>query len=573
MDSPEVDLVAEEEEVGSEIKTISPDLYKNKRERMFKKRINLYSKIVVLVCLFSSIGLKSQDREAFNQIYTKAYIETSQTDIEKALAVADSLYQISETPIFKVRSLMLSASLYQMSGDLKKAISMATRAEKLIVKTDEPIWEIRVYGFLATQYRILTLYNQSSLYIEKAIKIAEKISDKAESASTLGFLIQERAFGEEAREEYEKALESFKEAGEYIKLARADSDYLIAQNNVFIGRCYLNLNKEESARMYFMEVVDKVDLPKNYIMGLAYIGLTTINLRENDLENATTNLKEAEKIALLSPYLEFVEMLYDTQINLYSKTSDIENLQLAYSKRDSINSFLRGKKNEYIDESYANLIDESIKINKQKMYRNYSLAAAFLLIVGGLTYFLWYRSQQKKDILALKRIIEKLDKLKQEVVENEEVQLELAESETLMKEEEEKKEEMDMESIMSQEVEEKILNALTKFEKSNLFTKNSISLPTLASYCNTNVKYLSYCIDKHKEKNFNNYINGLRIDYIIQKLYENPLYRKYKLAILAEEAGFSSHNKFSSIFKKHTTMSPSNFIKYLELEMKETEVV
>jgi AraC-like DNA-binding protein len=49
-------------------------------------------------------------------------------------------------------------------------------------------------------------------------------------------------------------------------------------------------------------------------------------------------------------------------------------------------------------------------------------------------------------------------------------------------------------------------------------------------------------------------------------LRNNPVYRKYKLATLAEEAGFSSSNKFSLIFKKVTSFSPSTFIKYLNEE-------
>ncbi|WP_027380691.1 helix-turn-helix domain-containing protein [Chryseobacterium daeguense] len=94
--------------------------------------------------------------------------------------------------------------------------------------------------------------------------------------------------------------------------------------------------------------------------------------------------------------------------------------------------------------------------------------------------------------------------------------------------------------MMSNEKESKILTLLQKFENSELYTDNSISLSYLATYCETNGKYLSYIINTYKKNDFNNYINTLRINYIIRKLKSSPKYRKYKIATLAEESGFSS---------------------------------
>ncbi|WP_312766321.1 helix-turn-helix domain-containing protein [Epilithonimonas sp.] len=91
-----------------------------------------------------------------------------------------------------------------------------------------------------------------------------------------------------------------------------------------------------------------------------------------------------------------------------------------------------------------------------------------------------------------------------------------------------------------------------------------MSLAYLATYCETNSKYLSHIIKLYRNNDFNNYINTLRIRYITSKLRNEPIYRKYKIAILAEEAGFSSPNKFSTNFKKVTSITPSLFIKSLQ---------
>ncbi|RYF19687.1 MAG: AraC family transcriptional regulator [Flavobacteriales bacterium] len=77
---------------------------------------------------------------------------------------------------------------------------------------------------------------------------------------------------------------------------------------------------------------------------------------------------------------------------------------------------------------------------------------------------------------------------------------------------------------------------------------------------------LSSIINQYKNQNFNDYINGLRIDYIIDKLQNDHKYLNYKISYLAEECGFSSHSLFSSAFKKKLKMSPSSFIEFLKNE-------
>lgn len=95
-----------------------------------------------------------------------------------------------------------------------------------------------------------------------------------------------------------------------------------------------------------------------------------------------------------------------------------------------------------------------------------------------------------------------------------------------------------------------------------------MSLASLSIYCQTNTKYLSQVINSHKNKNFTNYINQLRIHYIITELQNNPSYRKYKIAALSEMTGFSSPSKFTEAFKKETNITAVLYIKNLEEKTK-----
>src|SRR5690606_20710115 len=99
---------------------------------------------------------------------------------------------------------------------------------------------------------------------------------------------------------------------------------------------------------------------------------------------------------------------------------------------------------------------------------------------------------------------------------------------------------------------------------STLFTKNNMSVAVLASQFNTNTKYLSYIINRYRNRDFNSYINELRIRYVINKMKEDSRYLDYKLSYLASETGFSSHSQFATIFKNVTGLPPSTFVSYLK---------
>ncbi len=114
------------------------------------------------------------------------------------------------------------------------------------------------------------------------------------------------------------------------------------------------------------------------------------------------------------------------------------------------------------------------------------------------------------------------------------------------------------------ETEEQLLIKLKEFENSLDFTSKEISLSRLALQFETNTKYLSELINAHKQKNFNTYINELRINYITDKLKNDPQYLQYKISYLAEDSGFSSHSVFATVFKSVTGISPTTFITILQ---------
>ena len=104
------------------------------------------------------------------------------------------------------------------------------------------------------------------------------------------------------------------------------------------------------------------------------------------------------------------------------------------------------------------------------------------------------------------------------------------------------------------------------FETTKKFKNKEISLAVLAGQFETNTKYLSEIINRHYHINFNTYINTLRINYIVEKLKNEPNFCNYKISYLAEICGFSSHSSFATVFKSIIGISPIKFIDLLKNE-------
>ena len=119
---------------------------------------------------------------------------------------------------------------------------------------------------------------------------------------------------------------------------------------------------------------------------------------------------------------------------------------------------------------------------------------------------------------------------------------------------------------ISEDTEKKLLKKLAVFEATHSFLKKDLTLTSIARQKGTNPKYLSKIIHTHKNLSFTSYINKLRMNYIIQKLYDEPKYREYKISYLAEECGYTSAQVFVVVFKKETGFTPSCFIDQLRKE-------
>lgn len=522
------------------------------------------NKLFLPLVLLLYIAVSGQDTIKYNKIYAKTYLETSQKNFNQAVKTADSLYNISFSPYFQVKSLMLLASLYQQSGDLKKSIGYAHRTETLLEESEDNLWKAKVSGFLATQYRLLKLYGQSRKYSLKTFTICDKIENKKVADMTRGMAMQELAYYEQERGRFHKSNQYIHKAQKYFNESGQKIDFFSANNEQLLGLNHYYLHNQHEALIHYQKALGfSKELPESHITGLIYNGIAQVCIEKKDLKNAKKYLDLAEKISESSGFLQLKNAVYNTAQEYYVKTNDFKNLTKVAIKKDSVSKKITEKNDAFINESYTQLYEQNNKISEGSFRKDVIIIVGAVLLVLIIAGFMVYtKIRHKKNLQKFNEILERINKERRI---NDESVKEIGLFPKDQKENE-RKTEQEYSVTMTTATERKILMKLYEFEQSDIFTNNNISLPYLASLFETNTKYLSFVINTHKKKDFNNYINELRVFYVIKKLKINPKYRKYKIAVLAEEAGFSSQNKFATIFKKVTSMSPSQFIRHLEEE-------
>ena len=105
-----------------------------------------------------------------------------------------------------------------------------------------------------------------------------------------------------------------------------------------------------------------------------------------------------------------------------------------------------------------------------------------------------------------------------------------------------------------------IISKLDVFEKEKKYLTKDISLPKLAEMFDSNIVYVSKIISHHKNKKSVDYINDLRVGYIVEMLDSSSKFRNYTNKALGEEAGFSTTQNFTRAFGKTMGMSPTDYI-------------
>jgi len=88
------------------------------------------------------------------------------------------------------------------------------------------------------------------------------------------------------------------------------------------------------------------------------------------------------------------------------------------------------------------------------------------------------------------------------------------------------------------------------------YLDNQLTLTSLAEIVGISTHHLSEVLNQHEGKNFYQFVNKYRIDFVCEQLKSDT---EIKILDLAMSAGFSSKSTFNAVFKQFVKLTPSQY--------------
>ncbi|WP_046757808.1 helix-turn-helix domain-containing protein [Kordia jejudonensis] len=519
------------------------------------------------------------------------------SDPEGAHLNATLLLQKSETEnnqefIFKAYYQL--ARIANIQGDHKTGMLHAKRAEDVAKAMQNDVFICKALLTVGNTYVYLGDDENSLLYYLQALKFAKKskhIRNQIMARGNIAKVKRNVHFDKEALEMFQENFKLCQKhgleketigintylglTGTFLTLSQPDSTIFYAKPGLHfasenkdvegesyfyidMGIAYYMKSEFEKAIMYLkkaatitLELKNKKRLVEvYYYLGKSYLGQENYTKAVEFLELTKTTVTQENnnKNALkFNPHilLSTHELLAD----VYKKQGKIEKSNASFEQYKALDKL------KDIDRTnvYETLLDNVQQEKKQLTYSESKLkdtvkiiSVLAFLVFACCIYFIWrWIKVRKKNKIIFEQLLEKI------------------EQENLEK----KKSEV---TIQDKKVHE-ILARLDKLEASLFFLNSNCTLQNVAKKIKTNTSYLSKIIGSHKQKKFTEYINELRIQYVVKRLKEDAKFRKYSIKNIAEEIGYKSTNSFTKHFKAYTKLYPSFYIQNLNEKEKKID--
>ncbi len=409
--------------------------------------------------------------------------------------------------------------VYKKTNQFKKALNLSRWMLKSIDKTSfkNTTTHVNIITTGSEAYLDTEQYDSVVYYADQGIALSTSLDYK----EGLVDLYIKKGVVFYHKEQYEEALSYLSKAEEILQNHEVKNKfYPIVNSTYFVASCY-----------YKQQLYDKAITRLHKAIDIA---------EENDLL----------KIPVLQSHLLLA--------NCYAQKKDFENalywnntyvtLNEAYQKRkDKTINKIYQKDAQKLKGSIENLQYEHEKDERIKKYTGIGLLLISLLLIGIVFAYL---KKQRSNKQLFTDLIKKIDAL--EAQEKEGVT----------------KKDITKEIVIDDDKVHGVLKGLARLEQQEFYLRSDCNLRAIAKKVKTNATYLSKIINIHKEKNFNEYINDLRIDYVVKRLKNDRKFRSFSIKSIATEIGYKSDYSFAKHFKAKTGLNPSYYIK--NIEKKET---
>lgn len=498
-------------------------------------------KKLILFLLISLFGkpLFSQpvDTPSDSLIYEIAF-KISPTDPLKGLKLADSIFNFSKDKRYRAKALFLSANIMGRENKYEDALNYANEALEIAETTKDYSLIASVYGFLSAVNNQIGFSGLAEDYLKEGMNFVKKIDEESQRnalegnfSNGLGRIAENNGEFREALSYYAMGIEAFEKMDDSSR-----KTLLIGMGQSHIGGIHLTLGNYAQARTLFLNSLkntNKVYPEENLKTAEIYHGLGNAYLDLKVIDSAGIYLHKARVIAEQFDHHVLRERVYGDLIDFYKERGMQDSINYFSMQYQSLIRINREEDRKNINAA-MNLVTqkEDQTTDRKPLYLIFSLAA----LGGVLGLVLWRRKNLKPQLVEINNLP------KAEVI----AKIEGGNSFTL-----------------SEAARNELREKIKKFEKDEEFLKKDLTFPAMVSRLDTNSKYLHYFLKENFNKDYSTYINDLRINYIVEKLEKDPIFRKYKITYLGKKSGFSSYNNFSKNFKRVLSQTPSEFIESL----------
>ncbi|WP_298417418.1 tetratricopeptide repeat protein [uncultured Kordia sp.] len=489
-------------------------------------------------------------------------------------------------------------SSYQMSytyyllSDYTKAVRYGNLSTKLANKLQDTTKSITSNSLLGSTLYVIGNYDDALKSYLHAKALSNQIKDSPYEILCLTNIANARL----KLYQFEEALKSYNEVLDILR--KKDSAVFLQYKETYLsatlgkGVSLYELGRLEEAEKVCKEgIASSVSIKNKKFEGFFHINLGNIYyekeehhkslgfLREgkkmlhdfSDLENnkfiadffiAKNYFKQErydEAITLLDTVFERIgdRINMDKILEMYELAIAISDIQenkekqLFYrDKRDEVSNAISEKKllarELLLKDDIKDMTIENEKLSDEKaktqVDKSIILTVSIILLSIILLIFLSYHRKTKQKEQTFLAIIEDISKSK--VVE------------TTKK--------VSQVSKIKDEKAKTILENLHKLENTHFFLAQDATLHKTAKLLNTNTTYLSKALNAIEKQSFSQYLNKLRIDYVLVKLKEDAVFRSYTIHAISTEIGYKSATTFIKEFKNKTGLNPSYYIRKIE---------
>lgn len=507
----------------------------------------------IFVFLFFGNSVFSQENPQVNELLQNAE-KTTFINPDESIRIASQILRNTNNASEIIQTNLILSKSYFAKGNLEEAFDFFFAGKKHLENSDFTAKQLEYILFGTSLFRTIGLYEITKNLQKDG---AHFLVSNSNQPLALVFEKEMKWLEADSTQNNKKLKQLLFEIDSKTGQKNKEAILLKSKISNSLGTFYLSKGKSDSSQIYFEKALlnQRAFQDKSLQEAFMLVDYSKYFFETNNHQTAIDTLKKALDISksFNNPFLDYAIFNQLSQNYLALKKEDefIEFNQKATQSFNSVKLKESAASNAIFNIFQQNQLDLKEALTNELVSTKWtwgSIAALLVLIALFTRWFTSIKLKHSRDVINYLKLIQSLDK----------------------------KEEPPAKSIgkslgIPKETESLLLKKLDAFEKTNKYTSNEMSLAQMASQFDTNTKYLSEVINKHKGKNFNLYINSLRIKYIVKKLKTEPNYLNYKVSYLAEESGFSSHSSFATVFKNITGISPNVFIELLKKDLKKNK--